>query len=158
MPGKFYTASFKDIAVTAAQDLFEITAPSGAAVVIHGWSVSQKSEVADAQEEGLTLVTNRGVGSTTSGSGGASVTAQPTDDDTTAAGASVERNNTTVMAAGSGSLEELEVHAWNVRAPFIMFYPPELRPKVKASARWTLELETAPADSITMSGTLYFEE
>lgn len=157
MPGKFYTASFKDIAVTAAQDLFEITAPSGAAVVIHGWSVSQKSEVADAQEEGLTLVTNRGVGSTTSGNG-TSVTPQPTDDDTTAAGASVERNATTIMAAGSGSIEELEVHAWNVRAPFIMFYPPELRPRVKASARWTLELETAPADSITMSGTLYFEE
>lgn len=157
MPGKFYTASFKDIAVTAAQDLFEITAPSGAAVVIHGWSVSQKSEVADAQEEGLTLVTNRGVGSTTSGNG-TSVTPQPTDDDTAAAAATVERNATTIMAAGSGSIEELEVHAWNIRAPFIMFYPPELRPKVKASARWTLELETAPADSITMSGTLYFEE
>lgn len=158
MPGKYYTASFKDIAVTAVQDLFEVTAPSAAAVVIHGWSVSQKSEVADAAEEGLTLVTNRGVGSTTSGSGGASVTAQPTDDDTASAGASVERNNTTIMAAGSGSLEELEVHAWNIRAPFIMFYPPELRPKVKASARWTLELETAPADSITMSGTVWFEE
>lgn len=157
MPGKFYTASFKDIAVTAAQDLFEITAPSGAAVVIHGWSVSQKSEVADAAEEGLTLVTNRGVGSTTSGNG-TSVTPQPTDDDTAAAAATVERNATTIMAAGSGSIEELEVHAWNIRAPFIMFYPPELRPKVKASARWTLELETAPADSITMSGTLYFEE
>lgn len=157
MPGKFYTASFKDIAVTAAQDLFEITAPSGAAVIIHGWSVSQKSEVADAAEEGLTLVTNRGVGSTTSGNG-TSVTPQPTDDDTAAAAATVERNATTVMAAGSGSIEELEVHAWNIRAPFIMFYPPELRPKVKASARWTLELETAPADSITMSGTLYFEE
>ena len=157
MPGKFYTASFKDIAVTAAQDLFEITAPSGAAVVIHGWSVSQKSEVADAAEEGLTLVTNRGVGSTTSGNG-TSVTPQPTDDDTAAAAATVERNATTIMAAGSGSIEELEVHAWNIRAPFIMFYPPELRPKIKASARWTLELETAPADSITMSGTLYFEE
>lgn len=157
MPGKFYTASFKDIAVTAAQDLFEITAPSAAAVVIHGWSVSQKSEVADAAEEGLTLVTNRGVGSTTSGNG-TSVTPQPTDDDTAAAAATVERNATTIMAAGSGSIEELEVHAWNIRAPFIMFYPPELRPKVKASARWTLELETAPADSITMSGTLYFEE
>lgn len=157
MPGKFYTASFKDIAVTAAQDLFEITAPSGAAVVIHGWSVSQKSEVADAAEEGLTLVTNRGVGSTTSGNG-TSVTPQPTDDDTAAAAATVERNATTIMAAGSGSIEQLEVHAWNIRAPFIMFYPPELRPKIKASARWTLELETAPADSITMSGTLYFEE
>jgi hypothetical protein len=157
MPGKYYTASFKDIAVTAVQDLFEITAPSGAAVIIHGWSVSQKSEVADAAEEGLTLVTNRGVGSTTSGNG-TSVTPQPTDDDTAAAAATVERNGTTVMAAGSGSIEELEVHAWNIRAPFIMFYPPELRPKIKASARWTLELETAPADSITMSGTVWFEE
>lgn len=158
MPGRFFTASFKDIAVTAAQDLFELTAGSGNPVTIHGWAISQKTEVGDAMEEGLTLTTNRGVGSTTSGSGGASVTPQPIDDDGAAVAASVERNNTTIMAAGSGSLEELEVHAWNVRGNLIMFYPPELRPRVKASARWTLELETAPADSITMSGTLYFEE
>jgi hypothetical protein len=153
-----YVANFKETAVTAVQDLFEITAGSGREVVIHGWAISQRTEVGDAQEEGLTLTTNRGVGSTTSGSGGASVTPQPIDDDGAAVAASVERNNTTRLAAGSGSLEELEVHTWNVRAPYIMIYPPEMRPLIKASARWTLELETAPADSITMSGTVWFEE
>lgn len=158
MPGRFFTAVFKDIAVTAAQDLFELTAGSGNPVIIHGWAISQKTEVGDAAEEGLVITCNRGTNLTTSGSGGSSVTPQPLDDDGAAVTASIERNNTTIMAVGTGAIEELEAHAWNVRGNLIMFYPPELRPKVKASARWTLELETAPADSITMSGTLYFEE
>lgn len=158
MPGKFYTASFKSIAVTAAQDFFEIAAAAGYPVVIHGWVLGQSTEVADAAEEMLVITTNRGVGTTTSGSGGASVTPQPLDDDFQAAQATVERNNTTIMAAGSGSLEELENHVWNERVPYLMLYPPELRPRIKGGARWTLECETAPADSVTVSGTVWFEE
>jgi hypothetical protein len=156
--GRRHTAVFKEIAVTAAQDLFEITAPTDAIVVIHSWNVSQKSEVGDAQEEGLTLTCNRGVGATTSGSGGSSVTPQQIEDGDSAFGGTVERNNTTPMAAGSGSLEELEVCSWNVRVPYVCIYPPELRPVISPGNRWTLELETAPADSITMSGTIVFEE
>ena len=158
MAGRIYTASFKAIAVTAAQDLFEITAGSAVPVVIHGFVLSQSTEVGDAQEESLQLTTNRGVGSTTSGSGGASVTPQPIDDADAAAAATVERNNTTIMVAGSGSLEELEVHSWNVRVPYVFWYTPETRPKIRGGARWTLELESTPADSITMNGTVWFEE
>lgn len=156
--GRIYTASFKAIAVTALQDLIEITAAAAKPVLIHGWCLTQTTEVGDAQEEGLQLTTNRGVGATTSGSGGSSVTAQPLDDGDAAFGGSVERNNTTQMVAGSGSLEELEAYAWNVRMPFLLFYPPELRPKVTGGNRWTLELETAPADSVTMDFTVWFEE
>lgn len=155
---RMYTASFKAIAVTAAQDLFEITAPTADSVRIHGWCLSQSSEVGDAAEEGLSITTNRGVGATTSGSGGASVTPQPIDDGHPGSGCTVERNNTTIMAAGSGSLEELEAYNWNIRVPFMQWYPPECRPKIVAGARWTLELETAPADSITISGVVWFQE
>lgn len=158
MPGKMYTASFKDIAVTAAQDLFEILAATGYPITIHGWVIAQKSDVGDAAEEGLLLVTNRGVGSVTSGSGGASVTPQPVNNDDQAAQSTVERNNTTIMAAGSGSLEELEAHVWNVRIPYQMIYTPEMRPIIKGGERWTLELEVAPADSLTMSGTIWYSE
>lgn len=156
--GRIYTATFKDIAVTAAQDLFEVLAATAKPVVIHGFLLGQTSELGDAAEEQLRLTTNRGVGSVTSGSGGATVTAQPTDDADTAFAGTIERNNTTIMAVGTGSLEELEVHVWNIRGPYMHWYTPETRPKIAPGNRWTLELESTPADSIQMSGTLWIEE
>lgn len=156
--GRRHTATFKGIAVTAAQDLFEIAAPADAIVVIHEWEMSQTSEVGDAAEEQLLLTTNRGVGSVTSGSGGSSVTPQPVEDGDAAFGGTVERNNTTIMAVGTGTLEELEAFGWNVRVPLRQVYTPEARPVISPSNRWTLELESTPADSITMNGRVIFEE
>lgn len=159
MSGRMYTATFKSTAVTAAQDLFEILAPSDAIVVIHDWTLSQTTEVGDAAEEMLILTTNRGVGSVTSGSGGAAVTPQPIQDSDAAFGGTVERNNTTILAVGTGTLEtDLEVHAWNVRVPYQKIYTPETRPVLAPSTYWTLEMESTPADSITMHGTVTFEE
>jgi hypothetical protein len=154
-----FTATFKEVAVTAAQDLFEILAPTDGILRIHSFLLSQKTETGDAAEEMLTVTTNRGTGSVTSGSGGASVTPQPIDDGDSAFGGTVERNNTTILAAGSGTLEtDLEVHTWNIRVPYRHVYTPEERPVISPGDYWTLELETAPADSVTMSGTVWFEE
>lgn len=156
--GRRYTAGFKAVAVTAQQDLFEIVAPSDAIVIIHEWELSQSTEVGDTQEEQLQLTTNRGIGAVTSGSGGSTPTAQPIEDGDAAFGGTVEVNNTTKMAAGSGSLEELEPYGWNVRVPYLKIYTPETRPIISPGNRWTLELETTPADSITMNGRIVFEE
>jgi hypothetical protein len=150
-----YTAVFKSIAVTAQQDFFEVLAGTNKPIKVHAWSISQSTEVGDAQEEGLVLTCNRGVGSTT-GSGGTVPTAAPLGVDDTACGATIEVNNTTKMTAGT--ITELEDHVWNVRVPYMMIYTPETRPYIKAGDRWTLELETTPADSITVSGTIWFEE
>jgi len=156
---RMYTATFKSTAVTAAQDLFEIAAPTDAIVIVHDWTLSQSTEFGDAQEEQLIITTNRGVGTVTSGSGGATVTPQPISDGDPAFGGTVERNNTTIMAVGTGTLEtDLELHAWNVRIPYQKVYTPETRPCISPGNRWTLECETAPADSITMNGTVTFEE
>lgn len=157
--GRFYTATFKSTAVTAAQDLFEIAAPTDAVVIVHEFGLFQTTELGDAAEEQLLLTTNRGVGTVTSGSGGASVTPQPISDGDTAFGGTVERNNTTIMAVGTGTLEtDLEVMAWNIRMPFQKIYTPETRPVISPGNRWTIELESAPADSITMHGYVIFEE
>lgn len=155
--GRIYTAVFKGIAVTAAQDLFEVLAATGKPVLVHGFILGQTTELGDAAEEQLLLTTNRGVGSVTSGNGTA-VTPQPLDDADTAFAGTVERNATTIMAVGTGALEELETHVWNIRAPYTHWYTPETRPKIAPGNRWTLELESTPADSITMSGTLFLEE
>jgi hypothetical protein len=157
--GRRYTAVFKGIAVTAAQDLFEVACPTDAVTIIHSWTLSQSTETGDVAEEMLVLTTNRGVGTVTSGSGGATVTPQPTEDGDAAYGGTVERNNTTIMAVGTGTLEaDLEVHAWNVRIPYQKIYTVEERPVISPGNRWTLEMESTPADSITMNGTLVFEE
>lgn len=157
--GRMYTAAFKSIAVTAAQDLFEITAPTDAVVIIHNWMISQATEVGDAAEEMLILTTNRGVGTVTSGSGGATVTPHPIADGDPAFGGTVERNNTTILAVGTGTLEtDLEVHLWNVRMPCQRIYTPEERPVISPGNRWTLESESTPADSVTVSGFVTFEE
>ena len=157
--GRMYTATFKSTAVTAAQDLFEIAAPTDSIVIIHDWTLSQTTELGDAAEEQLILTTNRGVGTVTSGSGGATVTPQPISDGDPAFGGTVERNNTTIMAVGTGTLEtDLELHAWNIRIPYQKVYTPETRPVISPGNRWTLEMESTPADSITMHGTVTFEE
>jgi len=156
--GRMYTVVAKAIAVTAAQDFLEILAATGKGTYIHEWTVSQSTETGDAAEEGLLLTCNRGVGAVTSGSGGGSVTAQPIMDADTAYGGTIERNNTTIMAVGSGTLEELEAYIWNVRVPFQKIYTPETRPYISPGNRWTLELETAPADSVTITVTAIIEE
>lgn len=156
--GIMYTAVFKGVAVTAQQDFFELKAPAAASVRVHGWILSQETEIGDAQEEMLRVTTNRGSGTVTSGSGGTTPTATPLIRTSPAFGGTVEVNNTTKLAVGSGTLTtDLEVHNWNERVPYAHWYTPETRPVILGGEYWTLELETTPADSVTVSGTLYFE-
>ena len=156
--GRRYTAVFSSVAVTAQQDFFEIAAPADAIVVVHEWELSQSSEVGDAMEEGLAIRVVRGAGAVTSGSGGTTPTAQAIEDGDAAFGGTVEANNTTKMVAGSGALDQLAAYNWNIRVPFQKIYTPETRPVISPSNRLTIELGTTPADSITVSGTITFEE
>ena len=153
-----YTAVFSSVAVTAQQDFFEIAAPADAIVIVHCWELSQSTEVGDAQEEGLSIRVVRGVGTVTSGTGGTTPTAHPIEDGDAAFGGVVEVNNTTKMVVGTGTLETLESTNWNVRVPYQRIYTPETRPVISPSNRLTIELATTPADSITISGTITFEE
>lgn len=156
--GLMYTGVFKAIAVTAQQDFFELKASAAASVRIHAWLLSQETEFGDGAEEQLRLTTNRGSGSVTSGSGGSTDTPKPLIRGATAFGGVLEINNTTKLAVGSGTLlTDMEVHNWNERMPYQMIYTPELRPIIMPGEYWTLELETTPADSVTISGTIWFE-
>lgn len=156
--GLFYTAAFKGVAVTAQQDFFELKASASGSVKIHEWTLSQETEFGDAAEEQLRVTTNRGSGSVTSGSGGSTDTPKPIIRGATAFGGTVEINNTTKLAVGSGTLlTDLEVYNWNERIPLQKIYTPETRPVVMPGEYWTLELETTPADSVTISGTIIFE-
>jgi hypothetical protein len=154
-----HTAGFKAVAITVAQDLFEVRASSSSIIVVHGFSLFQTTDLGDAAEEVLRLTTNRGSGSVTSGSGGTTATAALVTRANTAFGGTVEVNNTTVLAVGSGTLtNDMEHIGWNIRIPQNFWWTPEARPIILPSDYWTLELEAAPADSVTVSGTIYLEQ
>jgi len=146
-----YSAVFEEVAVSAVQDLFEINAPSDAVVLVHGLVISQSSDAGDSESEQLNVLIHRG---STSGSGGSTPTATPMEVGNAAFGGTVEANNT------SQSTEGTHVHAesFNVMAGMQVWWTPETRPVISPSGRLIVELQTAPADALTMSGTIYFEE
>jgi len=150
-----YSAQFTGVAITAAQDLFELVAGSGKPIVVLGFEIGQTTDVGDAAEEILSL--NFNSGQTTSGSGGSSVTPAATDTgNTVAASATCEANNTTKASAGT-----ILTHwsgTWNIRVPQEKVFTQEQQIIIAASRRCTLELVGAPADSITVNGTIWFQE
>ena len=152
---KMYSVVFSSVAVTAQQDFFEIVAGSAKVCCVHGFELSQSTEIGDAMEEGLAVLVKRG--QTTSGSGGSAPTPTPLQLGQGASSFTAEVNNTT--KASTGTIVTLHSTNWNIRAtPCSWIYTPEQRIWVAPSERLTVELATTPADSITVSGTLWVEE
>lgn len=153
--GRFYTVTFNDVAVTASQDLFEIQPADDRPVKIWGLFLTQSTELADAAEEQLRVAIIRG--HTTSGSGGSAATPAVINPLDTAAGFTAEVNNTTIASAGTGVT--LHVMTWNVRSGLEMWWLPETGLiATQANTTIVIRLLAAPADSVSVSGTLYVEE
>lgn len=152
MAGTIYTASFSAVSVTAAQDLFEILAPSTAPVFIREIRFGQYSDAGDAAAELLSVLLMRG--HTVTGSGGSVATPVSLIGGGTSA-ATVKLNNTTV--ATGGSPETITADAWNIQAGW--YYPADndMRGSVGSGVRFVVRI-TAPADAITMNGTITWEE
>ena len=154
---RMYFATFENVAIAAAQDIFEIVAAAGKNVRFHGFmlaNVGGTADAGDAQEEMLRLQIRRG--QTVSGSGGSSVTPVPMSVTDAAFGGTCEANNTT--QAGTGTIVVLHADGWNIRSPYIWLPPDKLQPELTGSERMTVEVVAAPADSITCSGTCWMEE
>lgn len=155
---RVYTVSFENVTVSAAQDLFELTPADDKPIELLGLYLSNvggTADAGDAQEELLRLLVRRGY--TTSGSGGSAPTPAPLDPNDAAAGFTAEVNNTTV--ATTGTTADLHADGWNVRVPYQVVWPPEMRPKAsQANTTIVVRLVGAPADGIAMSGTLYVKE
>lgn len=150
-----FVATFAAVAVTAAQDVFEIVAPASSRLLIREIRLGQYSDPGDAQAEMLSVQIIRGY--TTSGSGGASVTPVNFSPVSGAASplATVERNNTTVAQDGTGAV--LLADTFNVMGGWRYYPVPEERIEVGVSQRLVVRI-TAPADSLTMNGTMVYEE
>lgn len=159
MLGREYTVVFDNVSVSAAQDLFEITPADDKPIKIAGlWldNVGGTADAGDAQEELLRLLVRRG--HTTSGSGGTAPTPQLLGSSAdAAAGFTAEVNNTTLATVGTTA--DVIAFGWNVRVPLREMFPDELMPGCsQANTTIVVRLVTAPADAISVSGTLYVVE
>lgn len=151
-----YSATFTGIAVTAAQDFFELLVPSDAVARILEVTLSQSTDAGDAQSEQLSVSVMRYTGSPTSGSGGSTITPVARESGQPASGATVERNNTTIMSGGTAAT--LHSESFNVMAGLCKTWTPETAPCVSPGNYLVVRLNGAPADSVTFDGTLYWDE
>lgn len=155
--GRIYYVDIAPAAITVAADIIELTPADDKPIIVHGiMDLLQTTDLGDAQEEVIGLIWVRG--HTTSGSGGTSgITPRPKNPSDAAAGFTAESLNTT--AASVGTTVNLPRHGWNIRVPLTVLYPPELRPEAsQGNTTLVLRMAAAPADSITMSGSIVVEE
>jgi len=152
---QYYSVEFENISVSAAQDFFELTPATNRPITIMGWIFTQISDVGDAEEEVLRVKVIRG--HATSGSGGGTSTPAPLDPRSAAAGFTCETNNTTIASAGTAV--DLYAGGFNVRVGDLVMLPPELGLGCDATQTLiVLRLMAAPADAITLSGTVFVKE
>lgn len=162
MHTNLYTVSFAGVAITAAQDLFALVAHSSSRIAICRVEVMQYSDVGDAASEILAYTFKRGA--TVAGSGGSAATPVPVKGHTgSRAAVTTARVNDTTQA-GTGTIVTNLASAFNIQAGLL--YAPKYgqpdgideRYTVEAGVRWVVSLDSAPADSLTTSGTITFEE
>lgn len=145
-----YSFSFNEVAVTAQQDLFQIEANT-VPVVLMGVFLSQSTDVGDSEAEGLSILIRRVTDAVTN-----DVAEVKLDGGDGAANADLAVNETTELTTGA---EVIHSEIWQVHGGSYIYLPiPEIRPVVQVGNALVVNLNTTPADSITMSGTCYFAE
>lgn len=156
--GRFYSVPISAVASPAAAfDAFEVLAASGKPFVLHEVCLGQTSDMGDAAAEALSVSIKKATGSYTSGSGGSTATPAKHLTNDAAAGPTAETMNTTQASAGSGALTTLRSEAVNLQAGYQYLPPPEQR-VVFLPAEAVVVSVSAPADAVTVSGVLVFEE
>lgn len=118
-------------------------------------NLHQTTDFGDAQDEVVGILWVRG--NTTSGSGGNTVTPRPCVPSDTAAGFVAESFNTT--AASAGTAVNVQRHGLNVRGGIERPYTnEEVAQTTQAIGFLALRLAAAPADSLTIGGSVLVEE
>lgn len=151
--GRMYSVSFKEQAVTVAVDVFEILPAAQKPCKLWALFMSQSTDFSDAAEEIIPFSIVRG--HTTSGNG-AAASEIPLDGNDAAAGFVAEQLATTQASAGTAV--EVFADSWNIRVPYQLILPPELRPRVQNAELLVVRFNSPPIDSIDLSATIFVEE
>lgn len=155
--GRIYSVEFENVSITNANgdaDLFEIAPADDKPCIVHALYFDQISDVGDAAEEMLRYRVIRGH---TTGGNGTSVTPRPLNAHDAAASFAAEYYGATIAADGTAI--NLHSGAFNIRTGLQLVLPPEMRWHVsQGQGLLVVRLMAAPADDVTMSGTMYVEE
>lgn len=152
---RIYTVPILAVASPAAIfDAWEIRPADDKPVEIMGLFLGQSSDVGDANAENLTIRVIRGF--TTSGSGGSTPTPSPLNRSDSAAGFSAETMNTTI--ATTGTTVDLHNDVWNTQAGYPLWLPEGCEWEASQADTSIVIRISAPADAITVSGTIYVRE
>jgi hypothetical protein len=148
--GRIYTVQFSEISVgTAVQDLFQIEALTNV-IKVHAVFLSQSSDEGDAESELLNIQIKKVTDAVSN------VTAEvPVDGGSSVMTGNCNVNQTTVLNTGA-----LIVHSggWNVMQEFIYLPLEEHRPVIQIGNALTVKMNTASADALIASGTIYLEQ
>lgn len=151
---RIYTVQFAGTAVAAQTDLFEITPADDKPLAVIGCFFGQDTDEGDAQAEMLSYSVIRGF--TNSGSGGSAATIRALEASDAAASFTAEVTNGVV--ANTGTEEILHRDAFNVQVGEKLWLPDGCEWRVNQSNTRLVVRIAAPADSLTMYGTLYVRE
>lgn len=152
-----YSVIFANTSVSVAVDLFQIKPADDKPCRILGMFLSQVGvgDVGDTSEELLNFSIVRG--NTSDGSGGTAPTPQLIDPNDPAASFTARVLDTTQASAGTPVT--LHSDGFNVRMQNPIILPENMRWSVtQAQTILAVRLVAAPADAITLTGTLYVEE
>lgn len=154
--GRKYWVDLTPTAVTAATtDLLCLEPADDKPIKVLSLNLHQTSDFGDAQDEVISVKWVRG--NTTTGSGGNTVTPRPCVPSDATAGFVAESFNTT--AASAGTPVNGPRHGFNVRGGLERPYTPdEAFESTQAIGFLALRLEAAPADSLTIGGSVLVEE
>lgn len=150
--------------VTAAggdADLIELSPGDDHPIRLLGYTLGNKTEVAEAQEE-MAIITVKRLPATVTSSNGTSVTPVPMDSGDPAASFTAKYNGATV-ATSTGTVVICDEIAWNERAtPYDrMYFHPSLGaigPYARQGETLVIRLESTLADDMTMAMTAWVEE
>lgn len=151
---RVYSGIFNAVTVSAAQDFFSMLPATQKPIALLGWNLGQYSDFGDAQDELVSIRVRKG--QTAQGSGGSTPTPIPLSVNDTASGVTLHANDTTI--ANTGTIVTTYSDTFNVRSGDKVMLPEELQPVVANATIMSLELVVAPADALTMNGTVFFKE
>ncbi len=145
--GRMYTVEFSEVSVSAQQDLFQIEALVVPAI-IHAVYISQSSDTGDASAAMVSIQLRRATDVVTD-----DLATRQLDLGDATQNADVAINETTELITGQ---EIIHSEVWNIALPFIWLPTPEMRISVQIGNVFCVNMNTT--DTLTMSGTIYFEE
>lgn len=151
-----YTVIFENVAVSAAQDLFQILGAAGKILKIKRLII-EATNTALVTAQSLQIRCQFLPVTVTNGSGGSSPTPRPMDPGDSAASFTAKANNTT-PASSSGTTTTLLERGPHIYAGLDHKWDPGTEPTIGPSESFTAGLLSTVSGTVNLSGTIFVEE